>query len=369
VEASDTTDLEVESTDDVHVTICRLSGSEEVVKTSLSATVEQLKDTLKATNIVQGLFAFSLMTDDGTVLKDGTSKLSECGLTDGSRLMVVMGRTRDYTKITEFDQVLCGTNYPQGVLTNDRGELFVCYFGGEVKIFGSDYKLLREHKLPTRKPPTQMAFAPTGELLISFTQERIGIFDPATMTLLRWFGDARDSNGIAVSGDLVFVSDSRRDVVCVYSLSKGDLLHTWTGFNHPCGLAVVDDQLLAVADRRNHRVRLFNFDGSIVTDIGSDSRCLRSPNDVAVDPDGNILVIDTGNERIAVFDKDGSPLASIMPGFFKSRGNTYSYLSVNQVTGAISVSFDDEHKVVVLAPLFPSIRDWDSSKLFRLSDS
>lgn len=350
-------EMAVDAEDVMALVISRLSGSQVVVETSVSVTVDEFKERLQKEGIVGDVFSFNLMKEDGTVLKPGTASLSDFDLLEQTSLMVITGRSRDYGKITKFDHVIAGIQYPQGSLTNDRGELFVCSFYGELKVFDADFNMIRETHLP-RTPPTQMAFALTGELLISFTGHPIGVFDPVELKLLRWLGEGRSSNGIAVSGEVVFVSDSTRNQVCVHRIVDDKLIARWGDFNHPCGLAVLDDRLLAVADRRNHRVQLIDFSGM---ETGSEKRLadigvgeLKNPNDVAVDPDGNLLVLDTQNERIAVFDKDGSLLSSVMPGFFRARSNTYSYLSVNQLTGTICVSFDDEHKVVILAPLFPA---------------
>merc|ERR1712137_1416662 len=123
-----------------------------------------------------------------------------------------------------------------------------------------------------------------------------------------------------------------------------------TRFGGPCGMEIIDDRLLAIADRRNNKVQLLNLDGSHVADIGAGH--LKQPNDVAVDPDGNLLVMDTLSERIAVFREDGTFVASVMPGWFKNHGNTFSYLAYNHVTGPIAVSNNDEHCIAVMSSLF-----------------
>merc|ERR1711971_463918 len=161
-------------------------------------------------------------------------------------------------------------------------------------------------------------------------------------------GRLRSANGVAVSGDKVFVSDAQE--VKLFSLAGGDTLGVLTGFQHASGLAVVDDRLLAVADRRQNVIKIFDIDRmELVREVGKEH--LAIPNDVAVDSGGNLLVMDTGNERLAVFQEDGTFVTSFMQGFFKNYGNTFSYIACNQATGAIAVSNNDRHHVALTGPI------------------
>ncbi|CAK9116288.1 unnamed protein product [Durusdinium trenchii] len=76
---------------------------------------------------------------------------------------------------------------------------------------------------------------------------------------------------------------------------------------------------------------------------------LGMPNDVVADAAGNLLVMDTRNERVAVFRQDGTFIASIMEGFFKDKGNTFSYLACNVETGVVALSNNDMHELALLS--------------------
>lgn len=350
----------------IAVAIAKMDGSQIELHVSSSATVKELKHLINSQRSeTEAVFDFNLVTDTGDVLNDSFARLAEAGVQGGSVLMVVTKRTRDYTRISEFDRVFQCALYPNGVLINKRGELLSCHYSGQLQVYDNNYALSRELSLPVNNP-SQMAFADTGDLLIGFNSQ-IGVFDGETFEFKRWIGsNLRYIRGLAVSSSYVFASDTHSNQIHKYRLEDGALLDSFgkregdCSFNHPCGLRVLDDRLLVVADRRNNRVRLLDLDGSHIANIGAQTddaqaeAVLCEPNDVAVDPDGNLLVMDTVNERIAVFREDGALLASVMPGFFKDHRNTYSYVSCNQVTGAIVTSNNDEHSIAVLSPLFHS---------------
>lgn len=342
------------------LTVRKLDGAEIDVQTTGLATVRDFKVAVAASAPV-GAFAFRLVEEEsGTMLEPDTAVLSDLGLKEGDVCMMLVGRVLDFVT----PKVLKTRRHPQGVLVNDQGELLVCSYYSWLQIFDRDYELLREASLPGSHP-CQMALAPSGELLIAFAQDpnRVGVFGLEDLKLKRWIGEESNQHvrvrGLAVAGDRMFMSNDRLGEIYVYSLTTDELLSTWKpgGENaNPCGLAMLDNRLLAVADRRNNCVRLLDLEGNLVRDIGQGDSPeglskLSLPNDVAVDTDGNLIVMDTKKERLVVFQEDGTFVAEVMPGFFKNHGNTFSYVSVNPVTGAISVSNDDEHCVAVLAPV------------------
>jgi DNA-binding beta-propeller fold protein YncE len=69
-----------------------------------------------------------------------------------------------------------------------------------------------------------------------------------------------------------------------------------------------------VADTWNHRIQVFEADGTFVNTWGAygqtsiDSSLLYGPRDVAVDASGRVFFTDTGNKRVMVTDRMGTPL-------------------------------------------------------------
>jgi len=149
------------------------------------------------------------------------------------------------------------------------------------------------------------------------------------------FNHPRD---VAVGPDgNVYVTDSDNDRVQVFD-GEGRLLRTWgsrcaldtglgcattTGegqFQEPWGIAVGPDGRVYVADTWNHRIQVFDANGTFLTQWGTygqtgDARpkvplghMLYGPRDVAVDASGRVFVTDTGNKRVVVYDRDGGVL-------------------------------------------------------------
>eukprot|EP00928_Gymnodinium_smaydae_P043571 TRINITY_DN2915_c0_g1_i1.p1 TRINITY_DN2915_c0_g1~~TRINITY_DN2915_c0_g1_i1.p1 ORF type:complete len:372 (-),score=47.50 TRINITY_DN2915_c0_g1_i1:380-1495(-) len=348
------------SSSEVNLTIQRLDGGEPLlVNLPSSSTLKELK--LAVADVVSsGPFNFRLLAEDGTVLTSlpHDSTLSDMRLADGDAITLVIESARDYSKIVGPETVIKSGQYPNGILIDQEGRLYVSHYFGELKVYSSDLK----HVLcgtRTQTHPRQMACAPAGELLVAFSSS-IHVLDPTTLKRVRQFGsgDLKAATGIAVDGDLAYVSDARECCLHVYRFSDGTLLRTHRpGLKNPQAIAVVDGRLLAVADRGNDRVLLLNIDtlevhSQLPAESAPARQRLSHPNDVIVDSAGNLLVMDTGNERIAVFEEDGSFVTSMMDGFFKDHGNTFSYMFYNCMTGAIAVSNNDEHCITVFSPIF-----------------
>jgi hypothetical protein len=130
--------------------------------------------------------------------------------------------------------------------------------------------------------------------------------------------------GVAVVGDSLFVVEGfghrllRLDTsgepqwtVGVAGVDGSDNDH----FEEPSAVAVDSNYRSYVADMFNHRVQIFNSDGSYYTTLG-DGDCnpddgighteFCEPQGVAIGPGNAIYVADTGNHRVQIFNSDGS---------------------------------------------------------------
>ena len=96
-------------------------------------------------------------------------------------------------------------------------------------------------------------------------------------------------------------------------------------FRYPKQVAVNDRDEIVVADNQNHRVQVFDSNGTLLSSFshkGENAGELKSPTGVAIDKDRNILVSEYGNHRVQIFSCVGRHLGS-----FGGRGSLDSQLS------------------------------------------
>ncbi|CAK9010475.1 unnamed protein product [Durusdinium trenchii] len=359
----------------MEVKIMRLSGEELTLNVLEDCTLKDFKSLLVKHSIIDEALGMELLLVGVARINQQklSSTMSQLGVRDGSCITVIKQRVHDYSRIAKLDHLVKSEKWPQGVLTTEDGLFYVCHFQGEVLVLNQELENVRKALLPREvSNPSQMAMAPNGDLVLACGDGRggavVAVVDSKTMEAKRWMRPKVTSGrglGMAMGGGRVYLShcwttgdsaartgdsaarEKRSKSVVVFDFETGEQVTTFDGFQHPCGLCVTDDRLF-VADRGANEVRVLDLEGNPLDTIGGGE--LKIPNDVAVDNCGNVLVMDTGNERVAVFAPDGELVASVLPGTFKNRGNTHSYITVNPLTGTISVSMDDIHQVAVLAP-------------------
>ena len=84
-------------------------------------------------------------------------------------------------------------------------------------------------------------------------------------------------------------------------------------FNYPRGVAVSDGDEIVVADCNNHRVQVFDSNGTFLRFFGREGKNageFNCPVGVAINKDRNIFVADTNNRRIQIFSWEGRHLGS-----------------------------------------------------------
>ena len=121
--------------------------------------------------------------------------------------------------------------------------------------------------------------------------------------------------GVAVTAeDEVVVADNQNHRVQVFD-SNGTFLRSFGHkgenageFNSRFGIAIDKDRKIFVADRYNHRVQIFSREGRHLGSFGGkgslDSQLL-NPRGLSLDSTGNVIVADTGNKLIKIFTPDG----------------------------------------------------------------
>ena len=121
--------------------------------------------------------------------------------------------------------------------------------------------------------------------------------------------------GVAVTAkDEIVVADNRNHRVQVFD-SNGTFLRSFGHkgenageFKNPTGIAINKDRNILVSEYHNHRVQIFSWEGrhlgSFAGTRSLDSQLLQ-PWGLSLDSTGNVIVADTGNKLIKIFTPDG----------------------------------------------------------------
>ena len=121
--------------------------------------------------------------------------------------------------------------------------------------------------------------------------------------------------GVAVSdGDEIVLADSNNHRVQVFD-SNGTFLRFFGRegknageFKYPVGVAINKDRNIFVADTNNHRIQILSWEGRHLGSFcgkGSLDSQLSYPWGLFLDSTGNVIVTDTGNTLIKIFTPDG----------------------------------------------------------------
>ena len=121
--------------------------------------------------------------------------------------------------------------------------------------------------------------------------------------------------GVAVTAkDEVVVADNQNHRIQVFD-SNGTFLRSFGHrgknageFKNPTGIAIDKDRNILVSEYINHRVQIFSWEGRHLGSFGGegslDSQLFR-PWGLSLDSNGNVIVTDTGNKLIKIFTPDG----------------------------------------------------------------
>ena len=96
-------------------------------------------------------------------------------------------------------------------------------------------------------------------------------------------------------------------------------------FQHPHGVAVNDRDKIVIADALNHRVQVFDSNGTFLRSFGhkgENAGEFKNPTGIAINKDRNILVSEYYNHRVQIFSWEGRHLGS-----FGGKGSLDSQLS------------------------------------------
>jgi len=179
-------------------------------------------------------------------------------------------------------------------------------------------------------------------------------------------GQFDDPNGVAVTGDRVFVADSRNHRIQVFTRA-GAFVDQWPvpQQGRPMNLDVARGRLYA-ADLWNDTVRVFALDsGELVASIGGPGDAkgrFKNPGGVAVGPDGHVFVADFANQRVQELAPDGGFIrqwgATGERGYILGGGFNYPIDAAVASDGTLFVADGFNDRIQVFGPDGTFRRKW-----------
>ena len=211
-----------------------------------------------------------------------------------------------------------------------------------------------------------VTITPTAEVVIVDRDNKCVVVLDDKLNLLRVIGQGSGNgrlvipNGVAVTDNVIAVSDCDSDQVKKYSL-QGELLSVIGccgdkngQFNQPKGLAFNNNNLLYVVDGDNHRVQVFHQDDKFAISFGNRGKNpgqFQSPVRIVIDPNNNVLVTDCGANCIHLFTHNGQFIQTI---------NSYRPIGIAiSPTGyLITGHTGDDNEIRVWSPVYQLINQF-----------
>ena len=171
--------------------------------------------------------------------------------------------------------------------------------------------------------------------------------------------------GMAISEeDELYVVDHGSDRITVWH-TDGDFIRGWGKygaadgqFNNPRDLAIGAGRIYVV-DESNHRIQVFDMEGNFLMKWGSHGTAngqFRSPHGIALSISDNqvdeVFVAEWDNHRVQVFDANGTHLRNIGNGSYGGNNDQFGYASGVHVDGNL---------------LFASSRNYNKIKVFDVN--
>lgn len=209
-----------------------------------------------------------------------------------------------------------------------QGRLYVVDSRNErIQVFSTEGSEGAELPLDARSDPTVslVGFEPLGEavddLVITDTGEQLRLFGDSSRILKKGLSTA------------VFGAPGR---------DSGEL-------REPRGVAALPGDRLIVADTGNHRMQIFQSDGSarVIGERGREPGFFYSPSDVAVNSDGIVYVADADNARVQMFTDQGIYLHSFGE---EGTGRGEDQASLSQFGEPTALAIDRQDRVHVVDP-------------------
>eukprot|EP00439_Symbiodinium_sp_Y106_P060143 s1376_g8.t2 len=217
-----------ESSDSLRFRVSKLGGEEQDVQVERNCSLGEFKSMLVGRGLAKEGLAVDFIVEGVLMNLSRGATIGELNLAEDSHLVVITRRSHDYGQIREVQCMVKSHQWPQGVLTTTEGHLYVCHWGGQLQVYDLELKLLRETvlKSPPVVHPSQMAMAPSGELVMACWDGSVAVVDSGTLELVRMIPTAQrqKSTGLAIQEEELFVSHLGSGQIDVFNLQTGQHL-------------------------------------------------------------------------------------------------------------------------------------------------
>lgn len=249
-----------------------------------------------------------------------------------------LGRKMGISETLFGEENVEGFTRPYGVAVDKQGRIYVTDVGRVIMfdLKNKNHELIGvDAGLGRLRTPIGIAVISDGRLFVTDTaDDRVYVYlNGKFSAALGQTGEFESPSGVAVDEKqgLIYVADTRKHLVSVYSLNNYAKLRTIGSrgteageFNFPTNIAVDQEGKLYVVDTANFRVQIFDRDGKFLRSIGKLGDMpgsLARPKGIDIDSEGHIYIIDTAFQNFQIFDQEGNILlivgeAGTAPGRF-----------------------------------------------------
>lgn len=220
---------------------------------------------------------------------------------------------------------------PYGVTVDKEGKIYLTDIGRvwviDLKEKGVSF-LGAEPGIGQLKNPVGVVTASDGRVFVTDTlADKVFIYkDGKVIGIIGREGEFMGAVGLAIDeeGGLLYVSDSRKHLINIYSLNDYSKIRTMGQrgsnkgeFNYPNFITTDKEGNLYVVDSGNFRVQVFDRQGRFIKSFGSPGDSPGSfarPKGIAIDSEGHIYVVDAAFQNFQIFDSDGNILLYVGKG-------------------------------------------------------
>ncbi len=241
-----------------------------------------------------------------------------------------------------------GFTKPYGIAVDHVGRVYVTDVG-KVMVFDLPNKNLfsigAEPGVGQLRVPIGVAAATDGRLFVTdVAADRVFVYQNGRYAnAIGESGELESPSGLCIdeTRGLLYVVDSRKHVIMVYSLGQYRLVKTIGSrgnedgkFNFPTNIAVDPAGNIYVVDTGNFRVQVFDAEGNfkrVFGKLGDAPGSLARPKGIGLDSEGHIYVVDAAFQNFQIFDQEGNILLFVgESGFGPGKFNLPAGLAIDK---------------------------------------